>query len=66
MTAVITPFIGCWWTECCEEDLVQVTTTEQLVALIERLRPESVVENGPVAGVWATRDDALLKLRDAL
>ena len=48
--------IGCWFTFCCEEDLRQITTQDELEEALQGLIFPGVM------GTWNTKEEALKEL----
>ena len=52
------PQLGYWTAECCELDLYQIKTKQELADALERYHDD---EMGPLM-VWPTKDEALKEL----
>lgn len=60
----IEPQIGCWWAECCMEDLRQVTTEVELERLKEIIQDHE--DDGIPLYVFRTHEEAVQALDEAV
>jgi hypothetical protein len=54
----VKPKVGHWYTFCCEEDLKQIETDEELAEVVA----ETYDDGSPLYRFWPTREAAMVDL----
>ena len=62
MVSIPEPQVGWWTTICCEEDLQQIETEEQLLDLMARVKEDIEDEGFTHRQFWPTKEAALRAL----